>query len=235
LKSQWLHHKGSEQLILFCNGWGMDAIPLSPLVSHEWDVLMFCNYVDLVPDIDLDSLLNAHKNIILISWSMGVWAGQRIFAGYQDKLKGSLAINGTLCPIHDQFGIPEKVVRATLAQFDEKGRLKFYQRMCRDRGLYRRFLDQQPQRSLADQKRELAHLLKVVYCDLEEKPIYDRALVAGHDFIMPTANQLEYWPKKKVRRVDGYHFLFYKYQSWDELVREVESRKGRKSERRCMV
>ena len=224
MKSQWLHHRGRAQLILFCNGWGMDETPLSPLLSHEWDVLMFCNYVDLVPDIDLDPLFSAYQKIVLISWSMGVWAGQRLFAAHQEKLTASLAINGTLCPIHDQLGIPEGVVRATLAQFDEKGRLKFYQRMCRERDLYRRFLAWQPRRSLADQRRELAHLLEAVHCDREEQPLYDCALVAGHDFIMPTANQLKYWPEKKVRRVDGYHFLFYHYKSWDELAGEAVRR-----------
>lgn len=224
MKSQWLHKKGKERLILFCNGWGMDEMPLSPLVSHEWDVLMFCNYVDLVPDIGLDSLFSSYKEIALISWSMGVWAGQQIFSSYQDKLSASLAINGTLCPIHDRLGIPEDVIRATLTHFDEKGRLKFYHRMCRDRGLYRTFLNRKPRRSLADQKRELAYLLEIAHCDFEEMPIYRRALIADHDFIMPTANQLLFWAGKKVRQVDGYHFLFYSYQSWDELLKEAEGR-----------
>lgn len=199
----------------------MDEIPLSPLASHEWDVLMFCNYVDLVPDIDLGDLFASYAEIVLISWSMGVWAGQQLFRPYREKLSAGLAINGTLCPIHDRFGIPEDVVRATLAHFDEKGRLKFYHRMCRDRELYRAFLARQPRRSLADQKLELAHLLETAGCDLEEIPLYRRVLVADHDFIMPTANQLNYWAGKKVRQVDGYHFLFYAYQSWDELVREA--------------
>lgn len=219
MRSEWLHHRERERLILFCNGWAMDEIPLGPLGSHEWDVLMFCNYVDLVPDIDLAGLFAAYGEIVLISWSMGVWAGQQLFAAHRESLSGSLAVNGTLCPIHDRFGIPEDLVRATLTHFDEKGRLKFYHRMCRDRELYRSFLAKQPRRSLAGQKRELTSLLEMVRCDSGENTIYHRALVAGQDFIMPTANQLNYWPKKKVRRVDGYHFLFYNYKSWDELVK----------------
>ncbi|MBU1234731.1 MAG: DUF452 family protein [Proteobacteria bacterium] len=224
MKSQWLHRKGKERVVLFCNGWGMDEMPLSPLVSHEWDVLMFCNYVDLVPDIDLSALFSSYKEIALISWSMGVWAGQQLFRSWQEQLSCSLAINGTLCPIHDRLGIPEDVVRATLTNFDEKGRLKFYHRMCRDRGLYRNFLAKQPQRSLADQKRELEHLLENAHGDLGDTPIYHQALIADHDFIIPTANQLNYWSGKRVRRVDGYHFLFYAYQSWDALVREAAGR-----------
>lgn len=222
MKSKWLHWKGGGKLILFCNGWGMDEVPLHPLVSGDWDVLMFCNYVDLVPDIDLNSLFGSYKEIVLISWSMGVWAGQRLFAAHQGKLSGSLAVNGTLCPIHDWLGIPEEIVRSTLARFDEKGRLKFYHRMCRDRGLYRSFLANQPKRCLAEQKKELTQLLETVHCDPAEEPIYHRVLVADHDFIMPTANQLNYWPEKKIKRVDGYHFLFYVYQSWDELAGEAE-------------
>ncbi len=225
MESRWLHQSGKEKLLLFCNGWGMDHVPFQFLVSHDWDVLMFSNYKDLVPDVDLNALFETHGDVVLVSWSMGVWAGQQVFGSYQNELNGSLAINGTLCPVHDRFGIPENVFRATLAQFDEKGRLKFYHRMCRDRALYRTFLSNQPERSLAGQKRELACLLDTVNCEAAEEAIYQRALVADHDFIMPTANQVNYWPQKKIRRVDGYHFLFYVYESWDELAGEAKGKR----------
>ncbi|MEN8200852.1 MAG: pimeloyl-ACP methyl esterase BioG family protein, partial [Thermodesulfobacteriota bacterium] len=121
----------------------------------------------------------------------------------------------------DHFGIPEETVRATLENFDEKQRLKFYHRMCRDRELYRRFLQHQPLRSVDSQRKELTALMETAGCKGDEKPIYRKALVADHDFIMPTANQLNFWPEKMVRRVDGYHFLFYSYSSWDEIVAEA--------------
>jgi len=46
-------------------------------------------------------------------------------------------------------------------------------------------------------------------------------IVARKDFVMPTAHQLNFWPKNYVHKLDGYHFLFYCWQSWDELVEEI--------------
>ncbi|AGF79921.1 hypothetical protein UWK_03404 [Desulfocapsa sulfexigens DSM 10523] len=196
----------------------MDERPFIPLTSDRWNILMFYNYADLRTDQDLHGLMGQYEDIVLIAWSMGVWAGQRLFQPFKKNLRVALAINGTPCPIDDQFGIAEAVVRGTLDNLNEKQRLKFYYRMCRDRLLYSRFLENQPLRSVEDQRCELGALLKnACHCQGEES-IYDCALVSEHDLVMPTQNQLNYWPEKRVRRVDGSHFLFYGYGSWDEIV-----------------
>jgi pimeloyl-[acyl-carrier protein] methyl ester esterase len=222
VKSKWLHKRNSNKLIIFCNGWGMDERPLAGLDSQEWNVLMFYDYVDLVPDQDLEELLSSYEETALIAWSMGVWVGQQVFNPYRQQLQMTLAVNGTLCPIDDQFGIPKDLFQATLEHFNEKQRLKFYHRMCRDRTIYRDFLRDQPARSVENQKKELSALLKSAGCQQQGSSFYQTALVADHDFIMPTANQLNFWPGKTVKRVDGYHFLFYSYRSWDEIVGEIE-------------
>lgn len=199
----------------------MDEHPFTPLESHEWNILMLYDYADLIPDQDLQKLFGAYKKIVLVAWSMGVWAGQQLFYPFLSELTASLAINGTLCPIDDQLGIPEDIVRGTLANLDEKQRLKFYHRMCRDRVLYRSFLNNQPLRSVESQRRELAALLETARDGSREKSIYNCAVVSEHDRIMPTKNQLNFWPEKIVRRVDGSHFLFNAYGSWDELIRSL--------------
>jgi len=222
VRSKWLHRKENRKLILFCNGWGMDANPFVPLESHEWNVLMFYDYTDLVSNPSLNSLFEDYREIVLIGWSMGVWAGQQLFAPYRGKLKLALAVNGTLCPVNDQYGIPMDVVRATIENFNEQQRRKFYHRMCREQNSFRLFQKNQPARSVDSQKRELEHLLKIVDCKQQTEPVYNCVLVGDHDYIMPTANQLDFWPKKIIRQVNGYHFLFYAYQSWDEIVLEAE-------------
>ena len=222
MKSKWIHRKENKKLILFCNGWGMDEYPFSPLKSNEWNVLMFHDYSDLVPDQDLHAIFNEYTEIVLIAWSMGVWAGQQIFSPFQNGLRGALAINGTLCPVDDQFGIPIDVVQATIDNYNHKQRMKFYHRMCRDRALFCEFMNNQPLRNITDQKQELAHLLKIANCNKNAKSIYTCALVSRHDFIMPTVNQLNFWPEKMVRQVEGYHFLFYSYKSWGEVLLELE-------------
>ena len=200
----------------------MDEYPFEPLVSHEWSVLMFYDYTDFSTDKDLQRLFDEYEKIILIGWSMGVWAGQHLFEEFPATLDAAVAINGTLCPINDEFGIPETVVQATLADIDEKQRLKFYYRMCRDRILYRSFLEKQPQRSVENQKGELAVLLANTTNIELAKSIYSCAIISERDFIMPTKNQLNYWPEEIVKLIDESHFPFYAYKSWDEIISNLK-------------
>jgi len=89
MKCEWLYRQHRERLILFCNGWGMDATPFQPLTATDVDVLMLFDYHDLrpvdgernnpAPDLDLDDLFRRYSHISLIAWSMGVWAGQQLF------------------------------------------------------------------------------------------------------------------------------------------------------------
>ncbi len=216
----WLHKQHSKELILFCNGWGMDEKPFTPLASHDYDVCMLYDYSRLDADLDWIQLLDAYQSVHLLSWSMGVWVAQQLFHPFAERFSTSMAINGTICPIDKQFGIAEDVYVATLENFDEKQRLKFYYRMCRDRALYQRFLKWQPDRSIASQVEELRSLLQKSSCLPHEESIYTRALVAEKDLVFQTSSQLRFWPKEMVKRVDGSHFLFYLYASWDELVSE---------------
>ncbi len=218
MKHQWLHKQQKNNILIFCNGWGMDSEPVKHLASNSYDVLMLYDYTSLESTIDVAEIIDTYKTTSLISWSMGVWAGQQIFNGMQQHLTNLIAINGTLCPIDDEYGIPEKTVRGTLKNLDEKQRLKFYYRMCRDRDLYKKFIKNQPKRTVADQKQELKSLLENANCKALETPVYKRAIVATDDYIIPTQNQLQFWTEKIVKRVDGSHFLFYAYTSWDELL-----------------
>jgi biotin synthesis protein BioG len=133
-------------------------------------------------------------------------------------LKSAIAINGTLCPIHDQFGIPVQLYNTTLNQFSQISRLKFYRRMCRSGRAFETFLENQPKRSVENQGRELAALQGHVHCDLADTPIYTKIMIADHDFIVPTVNQKTFWQEHEVLRVKGGHFLFYDWNSWDELI-----------------
>lgn len=218
MKKSWLHKKkGRQRLLLFCNGWGMDEKPFQPLGSQNYDVLMLYDYRDLHHILDIDPLFVEYKEVVLVGWSMGVWAGQQLFGKYGGRLAGAIAINGTLAPIDDQLGIPRHIFTQTYTDFDEETISRFYKQMCRDKTHLRRFLDNKPQRSLESQRLELGSLLKHAQNSPVDRSIYTRVIVADKDFVMPTQNQLRFWRKKKVHRLDGYHFLFYGWQNWDEL------------------
>ncbi|MBU0665568.1 MAG: DUF452 family protein [Proteobacteria bacterium] len=218
MKSEWLHQQQREQLIIFCSGWGMDATPFQPLGAGKYDLLMLSDYRDLALDFDPETLFSQYQRIFLISWSMGVWAGQQIFQPWSHLLQGAMAINGTLCPIHDQFGIPVQLYGATLEQFSEASRLKFYRRMCRDRQTLDTFLGHQPQRSIESQRLELSALQRQVSCQPAEDAIYKKIVIGTQDMVVPTAHQIAFWQGREISRVEGAHFLFYGWNSWDDLV-----------------
>ncbi len=231
MKSTWLHQgRGRQELIIFCNGWGMDGTPFQPLGAEKVDVLMFSDYVDLLPDREIAPLFQHYRAVSLVSWSMGVWAGQQLFTPWSNRLRRALAINGTLCPVHDQFGIPLSVFNATREQFSAAARLKFYRRMCRN-GRDRRggnvletFIANQPQRSLENQARELGALSNTAGYLPTSNSIYSDIVIGDQDLIMPTVNQEAFWcghgygPGRNVRLVEGTHFLFYEWKSWDALL-----------------
>jgi pimeloyl-[acyl-carrier protein] methyl ester esterase len=232
MKSTWLHQgQGHQELIIFCNGWGMDGTPFQPLGAGKYDVLMFSEYHDLTLDRDLGALFKRYQKTFLVSWSMGVWAGQQVLKPWSQCLQGAIAINGTLCPIHDQFGIPLSIYNATQERFSEAARLKFYRRMCRDghsrqneqgRNAFDTFIAHQPQRSVDNQGSELLALSRLAGCHPDSNSIYTDILIGDQDLIMPAVNQEIFWHTygqgRSVRHVEGSHFLFYEWKSWDGLL-----------------
>ena len=179
---------------------------------------MFFDYISLEIDWNMEQLFSGYNEIILIGWSMGVWAGQKIFARGKKLFSRAIAINGTLCPVDDTMGIPVKVFDDTLSGFDRTARKKFYHRMCRERTDLRKFLANRPERSLESQRMELAALKKTTDCSSADRSVYSEIIIAENDFIVPSANQLYFWRNREVRTIPGFHFPFYKWQSWDQLL-----------------
>lgn len=196
----------------------MDGFPFRSLLSIEYDVYMLYDYRQLAIQPDIEEVAENYEQVHLVSWSMGVWVGQKIFFDKQHLLNRTIAINGTLCPIDDSFGIPVDVFNGTLANYGEGARLKFYKRMCREKNNFKSFLARQPQRSLEEQGEELVALKNGVDCLPVNESIYKEIIISEHDLIVPSANQFNYWQGRLVKPVSGFHFLFNLWQSWDQLL-----------------
>ena len=217
--SHWLYRDQSPNLILFCNGWGMDHHPLSPLESGGYDVLVLSDYSAFELPIDLGVLTEDYQEINLICWSFGVWAGANLFAECQSVFSRRIGVNGTLRPIDDQFGIPHQLFDATLAHFSVSVRERFYQRMCRFDGVYDQFMQNQPRRRLEDQENELRVLAEMVARRIPEDPFYDAVIVASRDYIVATAHQFAFWKERcPIVRIESCHYPFAGWQSWAELA-----------------
>ncbi len=223
METRWLHRQDRDFLILFCNGWGMDEKPFKPLTSHKYDVLICFDYTDESGVPEVEELNKKYSEIILVGWSMGVAYGQRFYEGSSHCFSKRIAINGTLCPRHDEFGIPVKVFESTLSNLSEKSLLKFYLRMCRSREVVKKFIQNKPGRTIESQIEELKVISKYMGCTDEDKSIFTDIVISKKDLVIPTSNQIRFWKNNTTSLIDGYHFPFYQWESWDKLVECTEN------------
>jgi pimeloyl-[acyl-carrier protein] methyl ester esterase len=217
VEAKWLHKQDRERILVFCAGWGMDERPFQKLDANCYDVLILYNFKKITSDSEIRGVINRYREKILIGWSMGVWCGQKLFKN-RTTFDRTIAVNGTLCPIHDHYGIPRDLFFSTLQKWSPETRMKFYRRMCRDKGLMSTFLENMPARGVEDQKEELAGYLQSADCIDSSESIYSEIIVSDNDLVVATSNQVAFWEGCKTTILAGSHFPFYQWKSWDELL-----------------
>jgi len=200
MKSKF-YKEGNKKLILFFNGWGMDELIVSHLDRTGYDLLVLYDYRDL--DITFPDF-SSYDELFVVGWSMGVM----ISSLFDDIDAKRIAINGTLKPIDDKYGIPEKIYKLTVRGFNERSCEKFMRRMFEGIPPIQTFSN----RAFEDVKEELENLMGI-----EAKYIsYDRKLISDNDVIIPTENQKNYW--RNYELIKGGHCPFFNYTSWSELL-----------------
>ena len=189
----YLRNNNSEELIIFFCGWGMDEKPFHPLKSDS-DILFLFDYIEADNSLDFD--FTKYKKTSLIAFSYGVF-----MAGYLKDVLPScdlkIAVNGTLKPVDEEFGIPEKIFTLTLENMTELSALKFREKLFAEKSALSVFNKNLPNRDMKSSKDELAALknyfLKNKYIDFE----YNKAIIAETDRIIPTKNQKNYWKEHR--------------------------------------
>ncbi len=215
MQYNWLNRQNNKNLIIFFAGWSFDSKPFEYLKCEDNDVLVFYDYTELgnIPDID------QYDTYTLITWSMGVYVAYLL----KDKLpefNKKIAINGTVYPVDNQFGIPHKTFELTLKYAETGLQGKFYKNVFSNDSWYEQYMKNPVQRSLKNRVDELIALdnfireQNIVY----DNKFYDKALVGLSDKIIPTKNQLAFW-KEKAQTIDCGHFPFYNYSSWNEICK----------------
>lgn len=207
-------NNNSEELILVLSGWGMDEKPFNTLETNT-DILFLYDYSDL--DFEFD--FSKYKKITLLAFSYGVF-----MAGYLKDILPEfhlkIAVNGTLKPVDEEFGIPRKIFTLTLENMTELTALKFREKLFSEKAELLMFNKNLPNRDMQSSKDELAALKNYFFENKDIDYEFDKVIIGENDRIIPTKNQKNYWQNhKNILNLEGGHFLFYKFDDFDELVR----------------
>lgn len=216
MKTKFIQKNNTDKVILFFNGWGMDEKVIEHIDSKGFDVCVFQHY-DKDFSVDI-AALSSYNEIYLVAWSMGVWAAGKSLLNRGLKIKKSIAINGTLNPVDDHFGIPVNVFQGTIKHFSEINKQKFDRRMLDSIFDVEKYKNIGIQRSIGSQLTEL----KAIFEQAKDSEIdfhFDKAVIGNRDLIFPTLNQIEFWEEKTaIKTIDSAHFPFFKFKSWSEIV-----------------
>ena len=203
MKYKWLNINQNNKVIVFFNGWGMDESVVHHLEFSDYDILMFYDYNNLDTNFNFNSL-DKYKNKSLIAWSMGVMVATL----FNQKYTSATAINGTLKPIDNKFGISQRIYDLTIKGFNEKGAQRFIKSMFNEN-------IELPQisRDIENQKSELS-ALKNYTANSNFK--YNRIILSDNDKIIPTKSQIAFWGIEP--NISSGHCPFMLFKKWEELL-----------------
>lgn len=219
MQTHWLHRNGSDSVILFFCGWGTDYRPLTDIPHGGTDVLcLYAYHTGCAPD--WDALLAPYSERHIIAWSMGVLQAELALAQRAAEFGSALAVNGSLRPVDDRFGIPCRAYQLTIDSFSDSALRKFIQRMCKDRQSISRYNERLPQRELAEQKSELIfHQQQTEQLGADTSVLFTKALVGKADLIFPPDNLRSFWHGKvPITESDMPHFVFYHFPTWADML-----------------
>jgi biotin synthesis protein BioG len=233
MKTYIRRREKNDRLVILYGGWGTDENFFIPLCNDEFDFILFYNY-------SADEALvlpetKTYKKIILIGWSLGVWAAEYLSPKTGIKPDITIAVNGTPIPADDKFGIPLNIFEGTLNNITEENMEKFYLRMFGDKKTYNLNKDRVPHRSIKSLHDELRWMYNRMMEQSEPGFRWDYAVTSEIDRVFPADNVSTYWKKQKSTRhiiVPMPHYFFHNWVSYNDFISFVESFKRKKSDKK---
>lgn len=220
MKACWLNKKDNKNLIVFFAGWSFDENPFKVFDCGENDVLFIYDY-NSVESLNEFSAFEQYQNKTLIAWSMGVFTAYNLRENFKNfNLK--IAVNGTVQPVDNEFGIPVKTFELTLKHASVGLGGKFYKNVFKTEEEFNKYMRNPVQRSIEDRVSELENLYSRIKSEeITVEEFYDYAVVSEFDKIIPSKNQRNSHEKTKVSVVDlqNGHFPFYNFNSWGEIIK----------------
>lgn len=189
MRQVFLKKDGTERLLLFFAGWGMDERPFLDL-NPSCDFMVCFDYLSM----DFDAgLVRSYDRIDVVAWSMGVFAASRLDVLDRLAVFSSTAFNGTLYPIDDRKGIPECVFTGTLRNISPDAMSRFDRRMCNKSSL-QIYRQNHPGRTIDSLREELFQISQLCKSACAGNTLsWNHVYIGDSDLIIPTANQKAAW------------------------------------------
>lgn len=219
MQYHWLNKQNNDKLIIFFAGWSFDFKPFEFLVQDDYDILTVYDYSNMNFKFSKDEF-SKYNQKFLITWSMGVYSAYCIKDILPDFDK-KIAINGTVYPVDNEFGIPEKPFLLTLRHAKKGLEEKFYKNIFKNSDEYEKYIKNPVERSIENRVLELESLYQNISCRKKTyERFYDTAFVSSNDKIVPSNNQINFWKTydTEYKVLDSGHFPYYNFCSWKELL-----------------
>ncbi len=206
-----LKSQNNKNLIVFFCGWGMDETPMLPLTSDS-DVLYIYDYNDLNFEFDFSK----YEDIKLIAFSCGVYMASLAKDSFP-HFSTKIAINGTLKPFDEDFGITKEMA-ATFEGISLENCLEFREKLLvENKQELQLFNQNSPKRTLESSLSEFEALKKYSKIKINEHIKYDKILISQNDRIIPTEAQKAFW-QDNFKTIPGAHFPFYNFKSLEDII-----------------
>lgn len=228
MKCCQLNKQNNKNLIVFFAGWSFDEKPFGKLVCGGFDILFIYDYNELNLPKDLENLQN-YEHKYLLAWSMGVFVAyefRKLFEDFDYKI----AINGTITPVDNEFGITVKMFELTLKHVAIGLAGKFYQNVFKNSEEFEIYSKTSVQRTIENRVSELENLYNIIKKKDYKKAesFYDCAIVSDFDKIIPPKNQIASHQKNNepIITLPFGHFPFYNFTSWSEIIKCCQTTKN---------
>ncbi|MDE7389066.1 MAG: DUF452 family protein [Muribaculaceae bacterium] len=206
MKLQYLSDSRSQRLLLIFAGWSTDAAAFDGLSAPGYDIAVLSDYSSL----SLPPLARDYDEVVVLAWSLGVWAASVVIPHSGLPVTLAVAVNGTPWPVSDTFGIPVAVFDATAAGLTAASLAKFRRRMGGTS------VPLPTSRTVESLAAELVAVSAASQADPVAGADWDRAIVSDRDLIFPPAAQMAAWEGNRtvVDGIGGAHTP----PSWQEIV-----------------
>lgn len=209
MKSQFIRQNRTPRLVLFFNGWSMDANVAHALAGAD-DLLAVWDYTDF--DLDLRPLIDSYQGVRLVAWSLGVWYAAKYFEKLDVAFEEAVAVNGTLLPVSAQYGIAPDIITGTADNWlIQRTRDRFNLRVTGGGEALDAFPF--PLRDAVSQQNELNSLLAHIANSPVPANLYKCAVIGNRDRIFPPSAQRAAWKLTATRviELDAPHYPFALY------------------------